>query len=452
MSWPQNILDKFTSSDKTETTANSTSKETSDDQLAPTPTQPSSEKTGHLENNAKIQTLIPLRNLESETFSYLPHKFLSYPAESTVFIKDQPSDYLYYLWQGSIALKNEGHDDILIDDKNVRSNFPLSSGELYGTTATTLSNTLILTVSKNVPQLIAEQQDIENFDIDINLPKNLKQQAFFKDFIHNYQENTLTLPSLPDIALKLRQAMKNEIGVDSAVKIIQLDPAMTAKLIQIANSPLYSPINPITNCQDAVSRLGLSTTRNLVMSLGLKQLFKCQDAKISAAMHKVWKRSLYISSLSTILAEEVGSINPDDALLAGLLCDIGIVPLLSFAADYQGEQPSLTDIKQAIPYFRAPLGQLLLTQLGFAEELTQMPFQSENWYYQHEDSQLNLIEIVILAKLHSYFGLKEADNLPCINTIPAYSKLPDNQLSSDLSLSILRQANKRIKMLMAELS
>lgn len=49
------------------------------------------------------------------------------------------------------------------------------------------------------------------------------------------------------------------------------------------------------------------------------------------SMLSLWKNSVYVSSLSFVLADESGSINPEDALLAGLVCDIGIVPLLHFA-------------------------------------------------------------------------------------------------------------------------
>ncbi|MCF7971572.1 MAG: HDOD domain-containing protein, partial [Methylococcaceae bacterium] len=281
--------------------------------------------------------------------------------------------------------------------------------------------------------------------IDIELPEQLNNQRFFHSFSEAYRENKLVLPSLPDVAIKLKEAIDNEgIGAKEAVDIIQVDTAMVAKLIQVANSSLYAPVTPITNCQEAVTRLGLTSARNLVTGIAFKQLFLCKDKKLMGAMQSLWRRSLYVSSLSFVLAEETGFINPDDALLAGLISDIGVIPLLHFAEQYPDEYPDVQELEFAMPYLRAPVGTLMLHTLGFPEGLVSIPRYAEDWHYD-SGNDITLIDIVVLAKLHSYFGSKKASGLPYINTIPAYSKLKDGKLNPDFSLHILYRANQRIK-------
>ena len=159
-------------------------------------------------------------------------------------------------------------------------------------------------------------------------------------------------------------------------------------------------------------------------------------------MQRLWKKSLFLSSLCFVLAEESQRINPDNALLAGLISDIGIIPLLHFA-EQSIDQPSFKEIEAAIPFLRGPVGALVLHTLGFTEELTKIPIYAEEWFYD-SGSQLSLIDIVVLAKLHSLFGTGRAADLPYINSVPAYGKFKSGQLDPDFSLSVLQKAQSRI--------
>ncbi|MDT8426331.1 MAG: HDOD domain-containing protein [Methyloprofundus sp.] len=398
----------------------------------------------------KIQHLVPLRSLDKQEAAFLPHKILTYAAQSVIFIRQQPAQYVYYLLSGELILQPEGGHNYEIAANSTRAHLPINSGKSFGATAVAKTEIKILLIDADLTKLwtVKSTEALSCVElIDIALPEQLNNSRFFQSFIDAYRENKLMLPSLPDVAFKLKTAMEYDIGIQEAVEILQIDSAIVAKLIQIANSPLYAPITPILNCQDAVARLGLTPTRNLVMGLSLKQLFQCKDKKLMGAMQNLWHRSLYISCLSFVLAEETGTINPDDALLAGLISDIGVIPLLHFAGQYPDEYPEIVQLEEAIPYLRAPVGALVLHTLGFPEELVCIPHHSEDWHYESGDN-INLIDIVILAKLHSYFGSQQANHLPYINTIPAYSKLANGKLTPDFSLHVLHRANERVKAIM----
>jgi len=94
---------------------------------------------------------------------------------------------------------------------------------------------------------------------------------------------------------------------------------------------------------------------------------------------------------------------------------------------------------------------LVTHTLGFSEELSKVPEFAENWYYEI-GNQLTLIDIVILAKLHSYISRKKTKGLPYINAIPAYSKLSGDKLDADFSLNVLGRAQQRVKASMSLLS
>jgi len=90
--------------------------------------------------------------------------------------------------------------------------------------------------------------------------------------------------------------------------------------------------------------------------------------------------------------------------------------------------------------------------LGFTPELAGIPQYAEDWFYESGGDKLNLVDIVILAKLHSYFGTHRAKEIPYLNSIPAYAKLTDSKLTPDFSLDILHRAKHRIHAAMNFLS
>jgi len=401
-----------------------------------------------------LRKFVPLRDLEVQYIDLLPYSVQTYAPGSTLFVYGQKVSEIYYLMAGTVVMQPESDNSYEIDADRLRANLPLNSSRICGATATAKEQVTLLVVDSELNKLWAGQSDdILNCVgmIDIKLPESLNGHRFFSNFIEAYYDNKLSLPSLPHVALSLKKAMEKEIGVNEVVDIIQIDPPIVSKLIQLANSPIYATVNPITNCHDAVTRLGLKTTRSLVMSLSLKQVFKCNDKKLVQGMQAVWKKSLYVSSLSFVLAAEVRGINPEDALLAGLITEIGTIPLLHFAEQYPDEYPSLPELEQAMTYLRGPVGSLVLHTLGFSSELAAIPHHAEDWFYDTGE-QLDLLDIVILAKLHSYIGDKRAGSLPYINSIPAYSKLKNGELDPDFSLQALHKAKQRVAQAMQALA
>ncbi|MDD2737911.1 MAG: HDOD domain-containing protein [Methylomonas lenta] len=397
---------------------------------------------------AQLKKFVPLRNLDDEIVANLSHSVMHYAKNTIIFERSQTSDHIYYLLTGRIVMQPDSVNSYEVVAGSTLASLPLNCGTHYGATATALTNKVnILKVSDSISRIWANQcqEELSCVELlDIELPAELSDNRFFNSFAQAYQNNTLHLPSLPNVALKLKQAMQQEIGIPEAVEIIQIDPPIVTKLIQVANSPIYAATTPINNCHDAITRIGLNATRNLVLGISLKQLFNTKDRMLMQGMQKLWRNSLYLSSLCFVLAEEFSNINPEDALLAGLICDIGAIPLLHFAEQFPEQYPNLAELEASLPFFNGPVGSLVLHTLGFSAELSNIPYQAENWFYDSGE-QLTITDIVILAKLHSYFGSKKAKGLPYINTIPAYSKIPQGKLDADFSFTILHKAQNRIQ-------
>jgi len=397
-----------------------------------------------------LKTLIPIRNFSSEKLDAFANNQLSevFPEKSVLFTIGQETDSALYLLEGSIVLSDNSKKSYEIEAGTTKAKFPLCSGSKHTTTAIAKTDVRILRVSQKI--MSSHKTDTSHLS-ELNIPVELADNRLLQTFSQHYLHEELEIPTLPDIAIKLRKAILNDIGIAEAVKIIQMDPVISAKLIEVANCPLYISNTPAKSCFTAVNRIGLNAARNLVVSLSLHHIFKSQSPLIKKHLDAIWKQSLYISTLCYVLAAVSKQVDPEQALLAGLVCDIGAVPFLNFAANLPKDYHTESDILQALPIVKGPIGYKILRDWGFSEEFINIPLDSENWY-QNSSETLNLTDIVVLSRLHSKIGKAEMSELPAVTSIPAASKLKDFSLSPELSLNLLYEAKAQIQQTLKALS
>lgn len=389
-----------------------------------------------------LKKLIPIRNLsEEKLLAFDLHKQSEFvPENVTLFKVGQANKTVYFLLKGCVELTDENGKSYEVQADSQMAKFPLAGGVKCTTTAITKADSVLLGVSQKIMSIGKERR--QNLQ-QLRFPEKIANSKLIESFIQHYAEDELEIPSLPKVAVNLRKAMENDIGIAEAVEIIQLDPVISAKLIDVANCPLYITRNPAKTCFEAVNRIGLNATKTLVTSLSIKQIFNSKNQKIKQFMEHIWKQSVYISSISFFLASEAKDLNPEEALLAGLVCDIGLIPFLTFAANLPDDYYSDLELKLALSYVRGPVGSTILQKWDFPEEMAKIPLHAEDWYYNASEN-LDLTDVVILARLHSKIGQSGFDKLPAITSIPAASKLKNVTLSPENSLHIIHDAKQRI--------
>lgn len=250
-------------------------------------------------------------------------------------------------------------------------------------------------------------------DNELEIPEHLKDNPFFNRFYQHFIQGELKTPSFPDVALKMRKAIQQDCEIADIVKIVNLDPVVSAKLIQVVNSPVYRSVNPISNCLNAINRLGLKTTRNLVIAFSMKNLIKSESPLIKKLIQYNWLQSINVSSISHALAQLTKKADPDEALLAGLLHNIGVLPILTFADSLPEGSYQPADIDLCINEIHGQLGSIILEKWEFPDNLKQIPLQSSNWFISTGE-KFNLNDIVLLAKYHHFLASPGHIELPLI--------------------------------------
>ncbi|MDR6673740.1 GGDEF domain-containing protein [Xanthomonas sp. 1678] len=136
------------------------------------------------------------------------------------------------------------------------------------------------------------------------------------------------LPSPPGIALRIIDlAQDPEVDLATTAETIAMDMALSARMLRIANSPLYASRRRIDNLGQALTMLGLNAA--LSLALGFSMVQSLRDGTASNDLQeRIWKRSVLSALASRLLGQAMGLRKQEELMLAGLLQDMGALALL----------------------------------------------------------------------------------------------------------------------------
>ncbi len=389
-----------------------------------------------------LHKLIPLGDLPAAELLAVPVTMRNFSPGDIIFNRGAETEQLTYLYTGTVFLEANNGTGYTVEANTFKAFYPLATSGEHAFSAIAKSPTQVIYMP--LSNLQRSSKPINNPLINSeSIPPALRGSFFFDSFCDAFRADNLHVPSLPDVALRLRSALQKDISIADAVKILNLDPVISSKLIQVANSPIYRGNNPITSSHDAVNRLGFKTTQNLVTSISLHQLFRSRNRQLNNIIQNLWKQSIQIASLSHTLAGLTRKVNADEALLAGLIHNIGALPIVTFAEGIDTSRYTEQELNTSIDCLQGLLGSHILKKWHFPESFQQIPLNTCHWYY--DDGQgLQLHDVVLLAKFHAQLGSANTQKLPPLNTLPAFQKLDDSALTPDMSLKALQDAKQQI--------
>ncbi len=389
-----------------------------------------------------LKRLIPVAQLLTEKeIQQLSITAARFAPGAIVFNRGTEMDSLIYIVKGNIFMEADNGSGLEITANTFKALYPLSAGKLHYFTAIAGSDVTVIYISKTILQ--PKQHSITPLNNELKVSEQLKNNPFFTRFYQHFIQGDLKTPNFPDIALKLRRAIQQDCGIADIVKIVNMDPVISAKLIQVVNSPIYRPLSPISNCFDAINRLGLTTTRNLVTAFSMNNLIKSNNPLTKKLIQYTWLQSIKVSSISHTLAQLTRKVDPDEALLAGLLHNIGVLPILTFADSLPQGTYQAADIDLCVNEIHGQIGSIILEKWEFPANLRQIPLLSIDWFSSTTED-ISLSDIVLLAKYHNFLGSPSSTKLPLLITLPAFQKLENQPLTPEMSLQILDDAKQQI--------
>lgn len=249
------------------------------------------------------------------------------------------------------------------------------------------------------------------------------EDRFQRVVIDALARDRLVLPTLPEIALHVRQlAQREDVSAATLAVELQKDPALAVRLIRVANSAAQRTSSRVDNVRQAVTRLGFDYTRLLVSGLVIEQMFARGAPVIEARLRRSWRHSVEAAAAAQVLAAQCTLLNPEMAMLAGLVHDIGILPILRLAESHQAVLDDPLELDNVIEVLAPRIGCMVLQAWHFPPELVEVPQQWRQFGEDHEGPP-SFADVVRVAVLQSAPGQELPLSRIDRGAVPAYRKL-----------------------------
>jgi putative nucleotidyltransferase with HDIG domain len=210
-------------------------------------------------------------------------------------------------------------------------------------------------------------------------------------------------------------------------KIIAKDAALTARLIRYANSPLYRGINAVTAIKLAITRIGFQRVKNAVYAVSMKEVFRTPIKAIEQRMESLWAHSVKVGAHAAILAKDHVGLDPDVALVAGLVHDIGHIPLLIKACEYEELTMHPEFLDRVLMKLHPQVGNSIVKLWKFDPKIAAVTAEHENLARDPGEATVDYVDIVQVANILAYEGTDHPLAGIDRTTVKAFARLAMDQ-------------------------
>ncbi len=146
----------------------------------------------------------------------------------------------------------------------------------------------------------------------------------------------LKLPQVPQVTQELLSLLdQDNVSFARAAEVAQRDSVITAEILRIANSSQFRGIREIRRLDMAFARLGVKQLRSVLLGVTMKAIAIHTGGNKKSLGEQLWQQSMASAAASAGFAQRY-DLGPEDAFMAGLLHDIGMLVMLKLIHDFQG--------------------------------------------------------------------------------------------------------------------
>ncbi|WP_042142493.1 MULTISPECIES: HDOD domain-containing protein [unclassified Pseudoalteromonas] len=209
------------------------------------------------------------------------------------------------------------------------------------------------------------------------------ENALLTILIEKINNDTLVLPTLPEIAVKVRESADDpDVNLMEMADVIGQDPALAARMIKISNSAFLGRTVKVSTLNQAVTRIGLRQIKNIATAMAMEQLFVSQNDLIKNYLDKSWQKSLEVASSAIALLQiyvknnKHTSLNLDTITLAALVYNIGVLPILTEAERHPEVFANPAFLALGIKKLAGKIGGSIMRAWGFTDDFVEV---AESW-------------------------------------------------------------------------
>ena len=196
--------------------------------------------------------------------------------------------------------------------------------------------------------------------------------TFIRSLAAELSGGRVDLPSFPEVAVRVRRVLADpKSSVEQVVRVVGSEPALAARLLRIANSASMNRSGKkVADLRAAVSRIGYNMVRSASISFAMAQIRNSNKlAGLERHLETLWRSSTRVGALAFVLARAATRVNPDEALLAGMMHGIGKLYVLTRAASHPALLADPKMLDNILAEWHPAIGKAILESWEFPEAL-----------------------------------------------------------------------------------
>lgn len=268
---------------------------------------------------------------------------------------------------------------------------------------------------------------------------------FIADLAKELSEKNLIFPTSVNATMRIRGALNDpNASTDRVAHIVGTEPVLSAQLLRIANSAaLNAGGKPIVDLHLAITHLGFAMVRTIAISVGMRQLTQAAaQGRIQPRVEKLWQHSILVAALAYVLAKKLTRQNPDEAMLAGLLHDIGKFYILTRAKNYPDLFADEATLDEIMRQWHSEIGKAILENWEIPEEIA-IAAQNHELTCRLNPGPADLTDVVTVANiLASQATPNRAENIDWETAPNAFGRL---NLDAQNCADVMRESEEEIK-------
>jgi HD-like signal output (HDOD) protein len=273
--------------------------------------------------------------------------------------------------------------------------------------------------------------------------------GFVSQLPRELSRGRVEIPAFPDIIVRVRDVLADEnASIDRLVRIVGAEPALAARLLTMANSAACNPSgSAIRDLRAAVARLGQNLVRSATLSFAVEQMQKAAKlAPVRQQLAELWQQSTQVAAVCFYVARRNGRVNPDEALLAGLMHAVGKLYILGRADSHPELFADPPGLAQALRDWHASIGRAILENWGFDEDIVEAVGRHEEIDF-HRTGSADLGDVLTVSVLMAAYSSQPTNLELNMQGVRSFSRLGLTDADcaailedSDQELAALRRA------------
>jgi HD-like signal output (HDOD) protein len=228
---------------------------------------------------------------------------------------------------------------------------------------------------------------------------------FIRSLAEELSQGHIDLPSFPEIALQIRRVLSDpNTTAEQVVRVVGSEPALAARLLRIANSASMNRSGKtVTDLRTAIARIGHNMVRSASISFSMNQIRKANKLEsLAPYLNDLWERSTYVAAYAYVLARTCTRVNPDEAMLTGMMHGLGKLYILTRATHHPQLFASQDALNEIINDWHTSIGKAILENWKFSDAMARAVGQED--FARSEPGEPDLTDVIGVAILMVSYG------------------------------------------------